>query len=84
MEKDPIHCCGLKTVKEGSQLLLHSMSSTILLFVNGELTDCRDYITSEMQLHDPEGFMIHEPGSQKKVYWTPSVVIGPHHEWSAE
>lgn len=39
---------------------------------------------SEMWMQHPDGFVIHEPTSGKKIHRTPLVAIGPHHEWSAD
>jgi hypothetical protein len=35
-------------------------------------------------MQHPEGFSIREPSSGKKIHRIPLVVIGPHHEWSAD
>ncbi|KAF8495823.1 hypothetical protein JB92DRAFT_3099800 [Gautieria morchelliformis] len=43
----------------------------------------RDYVTSEMRLHDPVGFELREP-TAKKVFRQALVVLGPHHEWSGD
>ncbi|KAF8573556.1 hypothetical protein K439DRAFT_1649981 [Ramaria rubella] len=43
----------------------------------------RDYVTSEMRLHNPKGFAIRDPGA-KKIHRQPLVALGPHHEWSGD
>ncbi|KAF9474800.1 hypothetical protein BDN70DRAFT_815066 [Pholiota conissans] len=43
----------------------------------------RDYVTSEMRLHDPEGFL-HRAPTAKKIIRSPLLSDGPNHEWSAD
>jgi hypothetical protein len=43
----------------------------------------REFVRSEMHLHDPDGFHMREPGA-RKVKRTALIALGPHHEWSGD
>ncbi|OSX64400.1 hypothetical protein POSPLADRAFT_1045457 [Postia placenta MAD-698-R-SB12] len=70
MVKDPTRRQGPQIIKEG------------ILFDTG-LNLTRDYITSEMHIHDPEGFALRRP-TARKVHREALVALGPHHEWSGD
>jgi hypothetical protein len=43
----------------------------------------REYVTSTMRLHEPDGFANREPTS-RRIVRTQLVSLGPHHEWSGD
>ncbi|EED78301.1 predicted protein [Postia placenta Mad-698-R] len=70
LAKDPTHCQGPQIIKEG------------ILF-DTSLNFTHDYITSEMHIHDAEGFALRRP-TACKVHREALVALEPHHEWSGD
>ena len=87
MSQDPTSKQGPRTVKEA----LASKSVHLTRYVDDSLFPLpilmnilgRDYIHSEMKMHDPEGFKLREPHA-KKVRRFALVSLGRHHEWSGD
>ncbi|KIJ48438.1 hypothetical protein M422DRAFT_247775 [Sphaerobolus stellatus SS14] len=70
MAADPLSRRGPRTVREA-----------IVNATGLPLTQI--YVTEEMQLQDPDGFLLRQPGS-RKIKCFQLVVLGPHQEWSGD
>lgn len=49
----------------------------------GDMLKCRRYVRTEMQTHEPNGFLSRAP-TAKKIFHTQLVSLGLHHEWSGD